>query len=101
MPTTTRTYAEYYCLKDGIDNLFIDETRDWNLVLGSKANKQRVDEMLVQSIVSKRPPRLVWVGDFGVGKTHHINYTDNKIRTEALPFKTIRLELPDVIDSSS
>jgi len=96
----TMTYAEYFCLIDGVDNLFIDENRDWKLILGSKANKQRVDDMLSQAIVSKRPPRLVWVGDFGVGKTHHINYAFNKIKTESLPFKAIRFELPDVIDNS-
>jgi hypothetical protein len=95
-----KTFAEHFCLKDGRDNFFIDESRDSQLVLGSRKYKKTVDEMLDAAIASRRPPRLVWVGDFGVGKTHHINYTDNKISTEAKPFKVIRMDLPDVVDNS-
>ena len=95
-----KTFAEHFCLKDGRDNFFIDESRDSQLVLGSTKYKKTVDEMLEAAIASRRPPRLVWVGDFGVGKTHHINYTDNKISGQMLPFKVARMELPDVEDKS-
>jgi len=95
------TFAEHFCLKDGRDNFFIDQNRDWQLVLGSKKYKKSVDEMLEAAIASRRAPRLVWVGDFGLGKTHHINYTYNKINeAPQMPFKVIRMDLPDVQDNS-
>jgi len=63
-----KTFAEHFCLKDGRDNFFIDETRDSQLVLGSRKYKKTVDEMLDAAIASRRPPRLGWVGDFGVAR---------------------------------
>lgn len=95
-----KTFAEHFCLKDGRDNFEINEQRDWQLILGTKKYKKTVDEMLDAAIASRRPPRLVWVGDYGVGKTHHINYASNKITEGDLPFKVVRMELPDVQDNS-
>jgi hypothetical protein len=97
---TIETFAEYFCLNSDRDNFFIDEARDWQLVFGSRKYKEGVDVMLDQAIATKRPPRLVWVGDFGVGKTHHINYTYNRILDEKLPFHVIKMETPDLEDNS-
>lgn len=96
-----KLFAEHFCLKEGRDNFEINEQRDWQLILGTKKYKKTVDEMLDAAVSSRRPPRLVWVGDFGVGKTHHINYAYNKITKESLPFRVIKMELPDVQDNSS
>jgi hypothetical protein len=94
------TFADFFCLKDGRDNFFIDESKDWQLVFGALRYKKGVDEMLDQAIVTKRAPRLVWVGDFGVGKTHHINYTYHRILSEQLPFHVIKMETPDLGSNS-
>lgn len=96
----TETFADYFCLNIDRDNFFIDEAKDWQLVFGASTYKKGVDAMLDQSIVTRRAPRLVWVGDFGVGKTHHLNYTYNRILAEHLPFHVIRMETPDLASNS-
>jgi len=93
-------FAEHFCLKNGRDNFFVKEPEDSHLILGSKKYKTIVDDMLDAAIASQRPPRLVWVGDFGAGKTHYLNYTDRKITDAGMPFKVVRMELPDVVDNS-
>jgi len=95
-----KSFAEHFCLKDGRDNLDVNEQRDWQLILGTKKYKKTVDEMLDAAMATRRPPRLVWVGDYGVGKTHHINYASNKITEGGLAFKVVRMELPDVQSNS-
>lgn len=95
-----KSFAEHFCLKDGRDNFDVNEQLDWQLILGTKKYKKTVDEMLDAAMATRRPPRLVWAGDYGVGKTHHLNYASNKITDGNLPFKVVRMELPDVQSNS-
>lgn len=94
------SYAEFFCIKDGRDNFYLDEEKDALKVFGYTKLKARIDELIDISQGTKISPRQLWWGSYGCGKTHHLNYLKRRIENEDLPFKPVLFSCPDVTTKS-
>jgi hypothetical protein len=90
---------KYYCLKKGRGNFELDVRKDAKLVFGYTKLKDTVDSMLQDAMISGTPPKSFWCGQYGCGKTHHINYTEQTI-DDVMPFHVVRFDLPEVTSKS-
>lgn len=94
------TLNDFFCLKDEYDGFRISAIRNAKMIFGDQRVKELVDQMLAASQISNKAPLLVWHGDYGCGKTHHLNYTRVTIKENSLPFKVVMFDCPDLIDKS-
>lgn len=91
--------TEFYFLKDNRTNFELDVRRDAKLIFGYTKLKEVVDSMLEDAQISGTPPKSFWWGQFGCGKTHHLNYTEQTI-DDVMPFRAVRFDLPEVTSKS-
>ncbi len=77
------SFQEWFCLKDDRENFEIDPVRDQAHLFGEPEWTVQIDDILHTAEELKVPVRLVWWGDFGIGKTHRLRHTEYLIRTKA------------------
>jgi len=94
------SFAEWFCLKDGRDNFRIDPIRDQDLMFGNAEWKTQIERYLDRALLLKRPVRLVWWGQYGIGKTHRIRYTIHQINDRKLQFHPVEVVARDLQDKS-
>jgi hypothetical protein len=92
--------AECFCLKNRRDNFSVDPERDDAFFFGPPEWKQHIQKSFQKSILLNKPIRIVWWGDFGVGKTHRITYAMRYIRDNGLPFQSVFVVSSDITDRS-
>jgi len=97
---TKGTFAEWFCLKDGRENFRIDPVRDQDLMFGNAEWKNQIERYLDRALLLKRPVRLVWWGQYGIGKTHRIRYTIHLIARRSLAFYPVEVVARDLQDKS-
>jgi hypothetical protein len=91
---------EWFCLKDDKENFNIFPERDQAFLFGKAQWRNQIDEKLELSIVLKEPVRLVWWGDYGIGKTHRLEYMKSVIEREKLAFFPITVVCRDLTTKS-
>ncbi len=94
------SFNEWFCLKDGRENFLIDPIRDQDLMFGSAEWKAQIERVLDRALLLKRPVRLVWWGQYGIGKTHRIRYTIHGIFSRGLAFYPVEVVARDLQDKS-
>ena len=92
--------AECFCLKDGRDNFSVDPERDDAYFFGPLEWVQQIQKSFQKAILLNKPIRIVWWGDYGVGKTHRIKYAMRYIKDMVLPFSSIFALSSDITDRS-
>ncbi len=92
--------AECFCLKAGRDNFSVDPERDDAYFFGPPEWVQQIRRGFQRSILLNKPIRIVWWGDYGVGKTHRITYAMRYVRDNGLPFHSIFVVSSDITDRS-
>lgn len=100
MPTTVTTMSDWFCLKPGKDNFTIIPERDQGFLFGKAQWRKQIDNQLRESIVLREPVRLVWWGDFGIGKTQRLQYMRHVINDEDLPFFPVPVTCRDLTTKS-
>ncbi len=80
MPDTS--FAEWFCLKDGRANFQIRPDRDHQFMFGNKQWRDQIHRELQRALLLHTPVRIVWWGDYGIGKTQRLRYMEHLINTE-------------------
>src|SRR5271169_5585587 len=78
----TRSLAQWFCLKEGRSNFEIRPERDQHFMFGNKKWRQDIQRELQRGLLLGNPVRLVWWGDYGIGKTQRLRYMEHLINTE-------------------
>src|ERR1700733_7410180 len=81
-----QTIQSQFCLKAARANFDLDPATDADLLFGEQQWGDDVDKRLQRSIAMGRPYRLVWWGQFGIGKTHRLRFTKKLIEKNNYPF---------------
>src|SRR2546428_10991981 len=68
------TIAEWFGLKDGHRDFWVESQADARLLFARTALDQRLSAVLRRSFRTGNPPKLVLHGDWGVGKTHTMRH---------------------------
>jgi len=76
------SFAEWFCLKNGRVNFQIRPDRDHQFMFGNVAWRDGIRRELQRSLLLNNPVRIVWWGDYGMGKTQRLRYTEYLINTE-------------------
>ncbi len=80
MPSVS--FAEWYCLNDGRVNFQIMPDRDHQFMFGNVAWRDGIRRELQRALLLHNPVRIVWWGDYGIGKTQRLRYTEYLINSE-------------------
>jgi hypothetical protein len=92
------TIKSFFCLRDKRINFDLDPVTDAEFLFGEPQWAEDVDKRLQRSIVMGRPFRLVWWGQFGIGKTHRLRYMIRSIENKGynfLPFYAVASDLDE------
>lgn len=93
-------FPRWFCLKDGRNNFQIDPDRDQAFLFGKSEWRDEIDRTLRRALVLKQPVRLVWWGQYGIGKTHRLRFMEHRIREQKLAFFPIHVVCKDVEEKS-
>jgi len=74
------SFQEWFCLEQGRTNFQIDPVRDREVLLGQPEWEEEINSRLRRAGILGTPVRLLWWGQFGIGKTHRLHHTEYLIR---------------------
>lgn len=97
---TTPTIREYFCLSANRANFDLDPSTDSDFLFGDPRWGEDVDKRLQRSHVMGRPFRLVWWGQYGIGKTHRLRYAKKLIEKNGYPYYPCFAIASDLEDKS-
>lgn len=80
MPSSS--FAEWFCLNDDRVNFQIRPERDSQLMFGNAGWRDGIRRELERALLLHNPVRIVWWGDYGIGKTQRLRYMEHLINTE-------------------
>ena len=83
---TTATIQQYFCLTSNRANFDLDPAADSDFLFGDPRWGEDVGKRLQRSHVMGRPLRLVWWGQYGIGKTHRLRYVKKLIERDGHPY---------------
>jgi hypothetical protein len=99
-PTPTATISTFFCLKAGRTNFDLDPAVDSDFLFGDQQWSDDIDKRLQRSVAMNRPLRLVWWGQYGIGKTHRLRYMKNVIDKKGYAFYPCFAVASDLQDKS-
>ena len=76
------SFAEWFCLNDDRVNFQIRPERDSQLMFGNAEWRDGIRRELERGLLLHNPVRIVWWGDYGIGKTQRLRYMEHLINTE-------------------
>lgn len=76
------SFAEWFCLKDGRVNFQIRPDRDHQFMFGNADWRNGIRRELERALLLHNPVRIVWWGDYGIGKTQRLRYMEHLINAE-------------------
>ena len=89
-------FAEWFCLEDGRKNFLIDPTLDRDVLFGQPEWEKQIDDRLRKSQLLSTPARLVWWGQYGIGKTHRLHHTEFLIKDKGYAYHPCYLIASDI-----
>jgi hypothetical protein len=92
--------SDWFCLKPGKENFTIIPERDHAFLFGKAQWRDQIEERLKLSMVLAEPVRLVWWGDFGIGKTQRLEYMHHVIDRDQLSFFPVSVTCRDLTTKS-
>ena len=78
--TTKPTFQEWFCLRENRRNFQIDPVRDQAFLFGKREWEEEINSRLRRAQLLGTPVRLLWWGQFGIGKTHRLRHTEYLIQ---------------------
>jgi hypothetical protein len=94
-------FPQWFCLRDGRDSFHIDPDRDFRFLFGKSEWKDHIDRLLRRALALKEPVRLVWWGQYGIGKTHRLKFMEHWIRDRKLSFWPVHVVCRDIEEKST
>ena len=98
--TPAPTFADWFCLAPGRRNFSIDPVRDQEYLFGEPEWQQQIDRRLERSQLLGTPIRLVWWGQYGIGKTHRLRHTEYLIKTKGYNYFPRYLVASDIAEKT-
>src|SRR5579862_997863 len=80
IPVSKPSFQEWFCLADDRKNFQIDPVRDQQHLFGEPDWEEQINLRLRQSQLLSTPVRLVWWGQYGIGKTHRLHHTEYLVK---------------------
>lgn len=77
-----RPLADWFCLLEGRENFQILPDRDHQFMFGNVAWREGIRRELQRGLLLNKPIRIVWWGDYGMGKTQRLRFMEYLIGTE-------------------
>jgi hypothetical protein len=96
MQATQATFPEWFCLRDGRKNFQIDPARDQAFLFGQPSWEQDTDSRLKRAQLLGTPVRLLWWGQYGIGKTHRLRHTEYLVKHNGYRYQTCYVVATDV-----
>jgi len=91
---------EFFCFTDARTNFDVDPVRDASFLFGDEKWGEGIRQQLRRSIALDRPLRIVWIGQYGIGKTHRIHHTMFLIKADDMALKPIPVTCTDIGDKT-
>lgn len=92
--------SEWFGLKQGKENFSIIPERDQAFLFGKAQWRDQIEKKLELARILKEPVRLVWWGDFGIGKTQRLQYMHHVIEHSDLEFFPVNVTCRDLTTKS-
>ncbi len=93
---TKPSLGEWFCLSAGRESFTINPETDRQHLFGDKQWAEDIKRHLQRSLVLNEPVRLVWVGQYGIGKTHRLFHTVHLVETEPMDFLPVYVVCADI-----
>ncbi len=97
----TMSYPEWFCLKENRENFHVDPDRDHQFLFGKSEWKTDIDARLRRALALKEPVRLVWWGQYGIGKTHRLRFTEYWMNDKKLLLYPVHVVCRDIEEKST
>jgi hypothetical protein len=97
----TVNYPEWFCLNPGRENFHVDPDRDHEFLFGKGEWKDDIDARLRRALALKEPVRLVWWGQYGIGKTHRLKFMEFWIQDRKLDLYPVNVVCRDIEEKST
>lgn len=98
MPTVS--FQEWFCLKDTRKNFEIDPVHDQEYLFGEPDWEKQIDDTLHTAELLGVPVRLVWWGQYGIGKTHRLRHTEYLIHKRPYRYHPCYVVATDLQDKT-
>lgn len=82
MSTIPKSFSEWFCLRDDRPNFQIRPDRDHQFMFGNSKWREDIRRELQRALLLSNPVRIVWWGDYGIGKTQRLRFMEHLIKTE-------------------
>ena len=93
-------FQDWFCLKTTRRNFDIDPGLDQALFFGEKKWHEQIDSRLQMAQALGVPLRLIWWGQYSIGKTHRLRHTEFLIEQEDYPFRPCYLVATDIYENT-
>jgi len=90
------SFQEWFCLAEGRKNFQIDPVRDQNYLFGEPDWEEQINSRLRQSQLLSTPVRLVWWGQYGIGKTHRLHHTEYLVNKNGYTYLPVYTKATDI-----
>src|SRR5215831_18214995 len=93
---TKPTFQEWFCLENGRKNFQIDPVRDQKFLFGQPQWEEEIKSRLKRSQLLGTPVRLLWWGQYGIGKTHRLRHTEYLVKHNGYRYRSCYVVATDV-----
>ncbi len=97
---TKSDFPEWFCLANGRRNFQIDPVRDKAFLFGEPTWERDIDTRLRRAQLLGEPVRLVWWGQYGIGKTHRLRHTEHLVGSRGYNYHTCYVVAADIQDKT-
>lgn len=89
-------FTTWFCLNDGRRNFEIDPVRDRDHLFGKPEWEAGINDRLRKCQLLGTPIRLVWWGQYGIGKTHRLRHTEYLVQSNGYQYRPCYLVCSDI-----
>ncbi|ACG75151.1 hypothetical protein AnaeK_3944 [Anaeromyxobacter sp. K] len=90
------SFQDWFCLREGRKNFQIDPVRDQKFLFGQPEWEAQIDSRLKRAQLLSTPVRLLWWGQYGIGKTHRLRHTEYLVRAKLYRYTTCYVVATDL-----
>jgi len=89
-------FSDWFCLRGDRKNFTIDPVLDRDRLFGMPEWESAIDDRLRKCQLLGMPLRLVWWGQFGIGKTHRLRHTEHLIHSHEYAYRPCYVIASDI-----
>ena len=89
-------FNEWFCLSVNRKNFSIDPRLDDDILFGRPEWEKQIDDRLKESQLLNTPIRLVWWGQYGIGKTHRLRHMQYLVKNRDYRYYPCYLVAADI-----